>query len=276
MPEGPEIRRIADALEKQVAGRVVERVFFGLENLKKWQKPLTGARIIEVKTYGKVMVSCFDNGLNVYSHNQLYGRWHFCRTNDYPYTKRQLRMALDCQGRSALLYSASDIAVFNASALLQHSFLNRLGPDVLKKTTTVAKVIERLQSDKFRNRQLGGVLTDQSFVAGLGNYLRCEILFFSALHPSVRSKELDAEKLQLLASAILDLARQSYQTGGITNRLQRAQQLIKQGATFEAARFYVFRRQGQACYRCGNPVEKTRQAGQAFYFCPQCQQKAQK
>ena len=278
MPEGPEIRRIADAMEKQIANRIIDSIHFGPDALKSWEARLTGAKIIKIKTYGKAMVICLRSvkgkSLNIYSHNQLYGRWFFCKTNDYPRTKRQLRIAIDCQGKSALLYSASDIAVLNDDELLQHPFLRKLGPDVLDKSTTAEHIVERLCSISYRKRQLGAVLSDQCFVAGLGNYLRCEILFYSSLHPKVHSSELDEKKLHLLAGTILKLARQSYQTSGITNNRDHAQQLMKQGASFEETRFYVFRRQGLPCYRCGRLIEKKSLAGQACYYCPQCQKDA--
>jgi endonuclease-8 len=280
MPEGPEIRRVADELEKQITGRVIDSIRFGLVPLKQWEARLIGAKINNIETYGKAMVIRLQdvNGdaLNIYSHNQLYGRWQFCNSDAYPESKRQLRLAIDCQGKSALLYSASQIAVLNNEELLQHPFIRKLGPDVLNRSTTAVHLVERLSSARYRKRQLGAVLTDQSFVAGLGNYLRCEILFYSSIHPKVRSSELDEKKLYLLATAILKLARQSYQTAGITNDLDRAQQLMKQGegfegVSFEEARFYVFRRQGLPCYRCGSLIEKFSQAGQACFCCPRCQ-----
>jgi endonuclease-8 len=271
MPEGPEIRRVADVLQEQVAGRVIDRIYFGLPSLKKWQRRLAGAKIKKIETRGKAMLTRLDNDLTIYSHNQLYGRWVFCDSNNYPETKRQLRLAIDCQGKSALLYSASEIAVLDEASLSSHPFLSKLGPDVLNSATTAKHIVERLCSKKYNNRQLGGVLTDQSFVAGLGNYLRCEILFYAGLSASVRSKDLDEKKLQLLAKSILHLSRQSYQTAGITNHLSDAKKLMKQGATFEQARFYVFRREGLPCYRCGALIENKSLAGQACFYCPKCQ-----
>jgi len=273
MPEGPEIRRAADVLEKQIAGRIIDAIRFGLDSLTEWEGRLTGARVERVSTHGKAMVIHLDNHLHIYSHNQLYGRWYICNTDSYPDIKRQLRIAIDCQGQSALLYSASDIAVLNQDELLSHPFLKKLGPDVLSQSITVEHIVDRLRSDKYRNRQLGGVLTDQSFVAGLGNYLRCEILFYTGLHPAVRSKALADEQLVDLAKAIIDLASQSYQTAGITNDIKHAQHLMEQGATFEDARFYVFRREGLNCYRCDSLIEKNLQAGQVCYSCPACQLK---
>jgi len=111
--------------------------------------------------------------------------------------------------------------VLDKDTLSSHPFLSKLGPDVLNSETTVEKIIDRLRSKKYNNRQLGGILTDQSFVAGLGNYLRCEILFYVGLSASVRSKDLDDKKLRLLAKSILQLSRQSYQTAGITNYLMQ-------------------------------------------------------
>ena len=275
MPEGPEIRRIADALEAQLSGRVIDRIFFGLDCLKQWEDSITGARIKSIESHGKAMLTHLDMGsdedLTIYSHNQLYGRWVFCNTKEYPDSKRQLRIAIDCQGQSALLYSASDIAVLNQHELKSHPFLCKLGPDVLSQSTTVENLVERLSSAKYRNRRLGGILTDQSFIAGLGNYLRCEILFYAGLNPVVCGRDLNDKQLHFLANAILELAQQSYQTGGITSNLERAQKLMDQGASFEDARFYVFRRQGLACYRCGSQIEKNTQTGQACFYCPECQ-----
>ncbi len=271
MPEGPEIKRAADALAAQVAGKRIDRIFFGLDSLTHWQQRLAGVKIVKVKTYGKAMVICLDNKLNIYSHNQLYGRWYFCDTGKYPDTNRQLRLAIECQDKSALLYSASTIAVLTDQALAQHPFIAKLGPDVLAEHTTVDDIVERLNSKRFRRRQLASILTDQSFVAGLGNYLRCEILFYCGLHPKVCSRELSDEKLCFLAEAVLALSRQSYHTAGITNDLKQARRLMKQGVSFENARFYVYRRAGEPCYRCGHPIEKNSIAGQALYYCPECQ-----
>ena len=70
---------------------------------------------------------------------------------------------------------------------------------------------------------------------------------------------------------MLHLPRQSYETGGITNDLVRAHELITVGADFEAACFCVFRLEGLPCYRCGAPIVKQVLGGQPTYLCLQCQ-----
>ncbi len=271
MPEGPEIRRAADEVEKAIAGKQIVSISFGLEHLKVWESCLAGAVVQTVETRGKAMLIRFDNGQNIYSHNQLYGRWYCCPRGQSPDTKRQLRLAIHTQDRSALLYSASDIQVLTDNELASHPFLQKLGPDVLDRSVNTEQVLAKLESKQYFRRQLGGFLTDQSFMAGLGNYLRCEILFAAKIHPSTRPVDLQKEHLTILADTILKLSRQSYETGGITQDKNAAQALMQQGNSFENARFWVYRRGKQPCRHCGELIQRLSQGGQTCYLCSHCQ-----
>ena len=271
MPEGPEIRRAADRVAECIAGQVAETVWFAFEHLKPFERRLSGVEVRAVETRGKAMLTRFANGLVIYSHNQLYGRWYCCPRGERPDIKRQLRLAIHNCKSSALLYSASDIEVLQESELATHPFLSRLGPDVLDPATDRSLLLARLAERRFRNRQIGALLTDQGFVAGPGNYLRCEILFVAGLHPQRRPVDLDDAQRQRLVDAMLQLPRQSYETGGITNDLARARELMASGADFETVRFWVFRREGLPCYRCGAPIAKRVLNGQPTYLCLQCQ-----
>ncbi|WP_457666315.1 endonuclease VIII [Thiolapillus sp.] len=271
MPEGPEIRRARDELAAAIEGKTAERVEFHLPALASWNDRFDGEKVLSVGSRGKAMLVCFANGYCIYSHNQLYGRWMVVKPGEWPDTRRQLRLAIHTSTGNALLFSASDIEVWPAEELSRHPFLRKLGPDVLDERLDVDRVCARLESARFYKRRLGSFLTDQAFVAGLGNYLRCEILFSAGLHPNRRPCELGAEQLAQLAGQILALPRQSYETGGITNEPARAQKLMASGKSFEQARFQVFRRAGEPCYRCGTTVVQEKQGGQPCYLCPNCQ-----
>ncbi len=271
MPEGPEIRRAADSIAAAIKGKGVEQLFFAFKSLKRYEPLLIGTTVLEISTFGKAMLTRFSNGLNIYTHNQLYGRWHCCKRGDFPDIRRQLRLAIHTADHSALLYSASDICVLKDEEIAKHPFIKKLGPDLLAPQTRSEEILERLEEKRFRNRQLGGLLTDQSFVAGLGNYLRCEILFVCRLSPRLRPVDLEQDRKEELALAMLELPRQSYQTGGITNHLLRATQMMEAGKSFEDARFWVFRREGKPCYRCKTAILRSSQGGQVTYLCPTCQ-----
>ena len=113
MPEGPEIRLAADKVARVLVGRDVVAVEFGLARLRRFEKRLAGSAVTAVDTRGKAMLTRFNNGLTLYSHNQLYGKWYTTRRPRLPQTTRQLRVGLHTAAHSALLYSASDIERVN-------------------------------------------------------------------------------------------------------------------------------------------------------------------
>jgi endonuclease-8 len=271
MPEGPEIRRAADQVERVLKNEAIEAVAFGLPSLRPFERLLTGRIVTRVETRGKAMLTRFDNDLTLYSHNQLYGRWYTTRRPQVPDTRRQLRVALHTATHSALLYSASDIAVLTASQLAKHPFLARLGPDILDPGLTKDIVAERLLLPQFRNRAIGGLYLDQGFLAGNGNYLRSDILWVSGVHPTRKPAELDSKALTRLARETLGVSRRSYRTRGVTVPDRLARKLKANGARFESYRFYAYGRESLPCRHCGASIERSEMSSRAVFFCPVCQ-----
>lgn len=271
MPEGPEIRIAADRVHRAVGGQACTRVSFAFAHLKQYEDVLSDSVVQQVTSRGKAMLTRFDNGWSIYSHNQLYGVWKISKAGQLPNTKRQLRLAIHNKTHSALLYSASDIEVIRTADEDQHPFLTRLGPDLLDERTGVETVLERLRSPTYRKRSFGALLLDQGFVAGLGNYLRSEVLFTSGIMPQVRPIDCERSKLEEVAQAILFLTRQSYETKGITNDLGLVATLKEQGLTRSKYRHWVFARAGRPCWKCGTSVASTTSGSRRLYYCPGCQ-----
>jgi len=271
MPEGPEIKLAADKLEAAIRGKKVTHIYFAFERLRYFSDRLQGAEILSITSHSKAILTRFNNGLTIYSHNQLYGRWVVLPAGEYPQSSRSLRLAIHTQDKMALLYSASEIEVIETSRLNQQSYLKKLGPELLADTTTVDGVIARFNDKQFHRRQLMGLLQDQQFISGMGNYLCCEALYISRIHPCTRLADMHRTQRERLAKNCLKLTRQSYKTGGITNFIGHAEKLRKQGLAFEDYRFLVYRRQGLSCYRCGALIIKGKYAGKMGYTCPGCQ-----
>jgi len=274
VPEGPEIRRAADEVASVLAGREVALVHFAFAGLKPWERRLRDRRVAAVDTIGKHMMVRFEHGVRIYSHNQLYGRWFVRDRDDYPDTRRSLRLALHTEEHSALLYSASDIDVIRPDEFEQHPRLRGLGTDPLDRDLTLSACRARLGERRFSGRSLAGLLLDQSFFAGLGNYLRSEILFRAGLHPLLRPRDCSSAQIAALARSVRDLPRRSYRTGGITNDSDRVKALRRAGRSRSEYRFLVFGRDGQPCYGCGSPIRRMAAAGRRAYFCPVCQPQA--
>ncbi|MCA1055727.1 endonuclease VIII [Rossellomorea aquimaris] len=271
MPEGPEIRRAADRIERALQHKPVLDIHFAFPQLQGYEDILLGAVVKKVDTKGKAMLIRFDNGYTIYSHNQLYGKWYVRSLYNYPNTNRQLRLALHNEKKSALLYSASDIEVLRDEEVDGHPFISKVGPDILSEKVTAETLLERIKSKKFFRRKWTNFLLDQGFVAGIGNYLRSEILYVAHIHPSLRPVDCSEGQLQDAADAIIFLMEQSYQTGGITNDLQLVEKLKAEGVTRSRYRHWVFNRAGASCFVCGTEIEKTVAASRRLYYCPSCQ-----
>ena len=271
MPEGPEIRRAADKIESVLKDKTIEKVEFGLKPLKKYAKPLTGTNVLSLETRGKALLTHFDSGTTIYSHNQLYGVWRVVKRDKLPKTNRQLRLALHTDRHSALLYSASDISVWDTDHIEEHPFLKRIGPDILNPNLTWREVAERLESKAFSGRALNSVYLDQAFLAGLGNYLRSEILFAAGIHPSRKARELTKGQIGKLARATLEISQRSYALQGVTIPERRYKALKKQGLSYGKARFFVFSRARQPCHICSTQIERSVANSRRIYVCGYCQ-----
>ncbi len=272
MPEGPEIRIAADRIARVLEGQRLEDVELNLPRLRHFRVELLGASIIRVETRGKAMLTRFDNDLTLYSHNQLYGRWYVRTRGQLPKTNRSLRVALHTQTHSALLYSASDIEVLDEAGLEAHPFLRRIGPDILDPELTANVIATRLNEARFRNRSLASLYLDQTFIAGIGNYLRSEILYFAGLAHTRRPKDLTRAERLRLGRHTLSVSLRSYQTGGVTNPDARVQKRKAGGDNTKGTyRFAVFAREGMPCDACGETINRLEAGSRRLYFCGDCQ-----
>lgn len=85
MPEGPEIRRAADEIADILEGQNIEAVRFGMPRLRHYSRQLRGHRVSNIETRGKALLTHFEHGYSIYSHNQLYGVWPTGELDTHPF-----------------------------------------------------------------------------------------------------------------------------------------------------------------------------------------------
>lgn len=273
MPEGPEIRRSADFLGEVLNQQTLVDVEIGLSSIEHHYDDIYNQTVKQVTSWGKAMLIQLENDLTIYSHNQLYGVWHVARRGELTVTQRSLRLGLHTETHSAVLYSASDISVWPTERIKQQPLLSKLGPDILNKTLTPEKIAKRLYSTRFRRRRIGNLFLEQHFLAGIGNYLRSEILFFAGVMPQLRPVDLSDAASFRLAQASIDVSNRSYKTGGYTVPHELWQKALAANADYEQSRFMVFDREGLPCRVCSTPIERISSSGRRLYYCPNCQKK---
>lgn len=274
MPEGPEIRLAADKLARAIAGRPLVRVYFKFDALKPYESTLAASQITHFETRGKALLTHFACGLTVYSHNQLYGIWRVIKTGAPQIGKRDLRLAIETKTKTAQLFSASDIEVMDTALVAQHRFIRGLGPDVLASTLTTDMLAQRLALPRFSGKSVASLLLDQGFLAGMGNYLRSEVLFEAQIAPRAAPKSLTDQAKLRLATALIDVPLRSYKSKGVTNlrALRNEKAIVKRGhREYETYRFAIFDRAGLPCYECAERIERIEIGSRRLFFCPSCQ-----
>lgn len=261
MPEGPETHRIADRLRDAIAGEVLTRVRFIDPALKRFEAKLRRREVLAVQARGKALLTTVDGGWTLYTHSQLFGFWRIDggdAGDDGPTAPRLQLETARCRAR---LFAAPSIQVIATDAVDAHPFLRKLGPDVIPRTTTVRHIKRQLADARFARKPLADLLLDQSFAAGMGNYLRSEVLHAARIAPKRTPASLAPEESASLARALLSVPRASY----------RAQTRIGSRHATEGFRFKVFERDGEPCPRDGHPIEQVRLGGRRLYWCPACQ-----
>jgi endonuclease-8 len=279
MPEGPEVRNAADQIERVLVNKVLTEVHLYYEPLISSHHLLQGYQLLNVQTFGKAFVLYFSSEICIYVHLQLYGVWRTGKNtpkkkNTLQRVKgknRSIRMRLKSETHYVELYSATDVSVWPTDIILKHPFIRKLGPDLLSGTYKAHHISRRLNHSKYKRRQLGHVLLDQQFFAGLGNYLRSEILFVSQLHPKRTLGSLSIKERRRLSSQIYTIIYRAYKNRGITTSSEYVEKKKELGWSKPSYRHYVFGRVNKGCPICNTKILKIDFSGRRLYLCLTCQ-----
>ena len=143
MPEGPETKRMADILFKNLVGFEIINSQLLHPDLKKIKND-SNLIIKDVFSRGKAIIIRLENGQSIITHNQLYGKW----TSHHLTTKinhnRVLRIKFCTKKKAIRLWSATNIKVLNTSNEIEHPYLSKIGPDILDKKTSPETILNRL------------------------------------------------------------------------------------------------------------------------------------
>jgi endonuclease-8 len=178
----------------------------------------------------------------------------------------------DSRTRLVLLTDTHAAVQFNGPILqfseddpLLHESISRLGPDPLKPNFDVKEAKKRLKERI--NKKLVDLLLDQTFIAGVGNKYKSEILFLLRVWPFRLTKDLSSSEQEKLLQKVQKVLKAGYRNAGRTRPRQ-----LDEPCKWRF-RHWVFRRAGRPCWICGTPITMDRQSSsRVTFWCPYCQQ----
>jgi endonuclease-8 len=259
MPEGDTVWHTAAVLRAALEGKTLTRCDIRVP--KYATVDLTGGTVDEIISRGKhlfIRVGLEHSGASIHSHLKMEGKWQVNPRNRPDHRTRIILESNDIRVVS------TDLGILEILPRDQdYKPVEHLGPDLLGADWNPQRAATNLTKDPAR--PLHEALLDQRNLAGIGNVYANELCFIVGRHPGAPVGSLnDPLRLAQRAREMLLLNR---------NRWNRT----TTGDTRPGRQLWVYGRYGQACRRCGTPIESADRDGfqnlhdRITFWCRLCQ-----
>ncbi|CAI6081323.1 bifunctional DNA-formamidopyrimidine glycosylase/DNA-(apurinic or apyrimidinic site) lyase [Cohnella sp. JJ-181] len=272
MPEWPEMDTYRRLLSPLVCGQMIREVVVNRDKTineppEVFSEALKGKRILFVERRGKHLLFHLDDGNRLLLHLML-GGWVYYGQNG-PKSDDHYQVILTLDEGNRLFFAGLRLGFLHrlsAKAVLER--LHELGPDPMDPRLTEAAFADRL---KRRRGRLKPVLTDQKFLAGIGNCYSDEICFDAQIHPASQISALTEEAVSRLYASMRKVLQEAAQGGGyMEHPLTESDETT--GGYLDKLRIYD--RGGEPCPRSGDEIVLETLAGRKMFYCPACQKEA--
>lgn len=236
MPELPEVERARRTLER-FAGRRVERASVMPDELvivdgaRAVEEALIGKRIERVLRHGKWMWIELDRPAHVLVHLGMSGAWHVKGEASFEYRSSKkgppswpprfakISIVLDDGTQFALADARRLGRVVLRAEPRAEKPLAELGFDPLLDMPSLKRFSELIAR---RRGPIKGLLLDQTFSAGVGNWLADEILYQAALDPRSEIRALGAAEIKRLHAKIRHVVKVAVEKNADSDRFPKS------------------------------------------------------
>jgi len=287
MPELPEVETVRHGLAELLPGRAVHSVGH-IDSPKSFPNAdadvkefLIGAKVLYIKRRAKVLLIELDTKHTLVIHLKMTGQLVFRGETAFgaghpneslvgELPDGSTRVVMEFTDGSRLYFNDQRkfgwIKLMPTLEVPNIDFMKKVGPEPLEADFTAQQFAERFKRRAKTN--IKAALLDQTVVAGVGNIYADESLWGAKIDPRRLVANVTDKEFELLYEELRAVMNLAIQKGGSTDRNYVSAD-GKRGSYLDFAR--VFRREGQACPRCGHVIEKIRHAGRGTHFCPICQ-----
>jgi formamidopyrimidine-DNA glycosylase len=267
MPELPDITVYQEALERRVAGQVLEGVSVASPFLLRTVDPplsdAVGRTMIALERIGKRLVFALEGELFLVLHLMIAGRLKWFP----PGAKGPGRITLARfdfpEGRLVLTEAGTkrraSLHVVRGRDALQA--FDRGGLEPLE--ASLPEFAARL---RLENHTVKRALTDPRLFSGIGNAYSDEILHAARLSPLTLTRKLSDDQIARLFAA----TRETLEAWIVRIREETGAEFPEKVTAFREG-MAVHGRFGRPCPTCGSPVQRIRYADNETNYCARCQ-----
>jgi formamidopyrimidine-DNA glycosylase len=290
MPELPEVELVARYLRPHLLGRRIARIattkpsYFFLTPPTTLVRKLPGERITALERIGKYLLLVFESKRRLLLHLGMTGQLIVAGASNprlvsterrrtqtslklpdfAPDRHTHLCLYFDDE-RPALFFR--DTRKFGKVRLLSPGQndprLSKLGPDALQVDAS-----RLVLTSRSRRIAVKSWLLDQTVLTGVGNIYADEALFLTKIQPQRSARSLTEKDCDTLAKTIRKLLHHAISAGG--SSIDDYVHPDGSDGSFQE-RFNVYGREGLACRKCRNTIERVVLGGRSTHFCPHCQ-----
>jgi formamidopyrimidine-DNA glycosylase len=221
---------------------------------------LVGRHFTALQRRGKFLILPLDGGNSIVINPMLAGRLRYGAPLDRHRARDALVLSLG-DGSELRYHDAKDMGkVYLTTSLNQIPTFDELGPEATDPELSLETFRERLR----RHRgEIKGILTNQNFLAGIGNAYADEICWQARIYPFRRRPSLDDEEIAQLYAALETILSEAIET--LRDR-------VGESIDVEVRDFLaVHGKTGQPCPRCNSPISKVTRQRRTTNFCRTCQ-----
>lgn len=278
MPELPEVETIRRGLEREVVGKRIKSVeVTGTRSIrrhktkKEFVSRLEGTKVKAARRRGKYLLLNLDSGDVLVVHLRMSGQLRRAQPKD-PVEKHTHVVITFTQG-GQLRYvdprTFGELFVTTPDELTDEvPELAELGLDPVEEPIAINDFARRLLAHP--DAKLKQLLTDQSFLAGIGNIYSDEILWAAGLRGDRTPRTLSNMEIRRLFRSVVEVLHEAIKHRGST--LPDQQYVDLAGRPGDYQQFHeVYGRDGESCRRCRATIVKEKVSGRSTFFCPSCQ-----
>lgn len=267
MPEIPDLEAIRHFLEPRLVGNTLtstdSRFPWLIRTGSDGLATLTGHQFVTLRRHGKFLLFATDDDRLLIVNPMLTGRFHWAEPKE---RKRPMTaLVLGFEDGHELRYSDARKMgrwyLVPTAALETVPQMAELGPDALEvdEETFVARL-------KKHPGQIKPTLTNQKFIAGVGNAYSDEILWEAGLHPHRRRATMDEDDMRRLYRAM----RSTIEWAIPILEAEVADRLYQSNEEWRD-HLRVHRKADEPCPRCGEPIHSQVRSGSETDYCLHCQ-----
>jgi len=263
MSEGPEIHRLAANLDEEFVGSRIVAIESRLKKAKAWLEDHPGLidekEVKRVYAAGKNLLWELEDNIYFQIHLLMFGKIRTYSLRHRVEFDRMTRALIVSTARQAVLINVQVFNIGQGDPFQQIETLREIGPDICNVPFDKEFFLERLNKPDNQEQEVGPVLLDQKVAAGLGNYLKSDILFECKINPWTPVSSLTQEQQDCLAETIPEIAQRALKNRGQTVTDEVMEQIMADPAIPKPNwwhKHWVFRHTNKPCKICGTPSSK--------------------